>query len=287
METRFFDYGATTGNLATAANWSADTVPVANDIVWFESITGLTDIDTGLSNTLDNTTLTGNLDALYISAAATYKIGTATEYFLVGTDECEIGFWRGQGSRPLGSPRLKINFGSQATDCRVFSTAQTTTDTNLEPLRLLFNNSSARLDVYSEGNACRVGVATTNPAETSTLGTLNVYGATAGVTCGPGVTLTTATVYAGNALLQSAPTYANARGGILKIVAYSGTVTDSLIESGATFDIRGSNLTFTNAIKMYDGATLDARGFTGSLSGKVQFMETGSVTILTDAGVTI
>lgn len=286
MATRFFDYGATTGNLSTAANWSADTVPVANDTVWFEGVTGLTDIDAGLT-ALSNTSLTGNLDALYISAAATYKIGTATAYAEIGVDECEIGFWRRQGQRPNGSPRIKIDFGSQATECRVYATAQTTTDTNLEPTRMLFNSSSARLDVYAKGQACRVGVATTDPAETSTLGTLNVYEAGAGVTCGPGVTLTTATTYAGNALLQKAPTTANARGGSIKIAAYTGTVTNALIDSGATLDISGSNLTFTNAIEMYDGATLDARGFTGSLSGKIKMMETGAVTIRTDAEVTI
>lgn len=286
MAIRFFDYGATTGNLATAANYSADTVPVADDILWFEFISALTGIDLGL-DTLTNANLTGNLDALYISAAATYTIGTAAAYMQVGVDECEVGFWRQQGNLPNGSPRIKLDFGSQATECRVYSTAQTSTDTNLEPCRLLFNSGTARLDVYARGRASRVGVATTNPAETSTLGTLNVHDASAGVTCGPGVTLTTCTTYAGNALLQNAPTTANARGGVIKIAAVSGTITNSLVDSGATLDISGSNLTFTNAIEMYDGATLDARGFTGSLSGKIKMMETGAVTIRTDAGVTI
>ena len=287
MSVRFWDHGASTGNLATAANWSADTVPVAGDTAWFEFISSGSDIDTGLSNTLDNATLTGNLAALYISAAALYDIGTASAYFVVGTDEAEIGFWRQQGARPNGSDRIKVDFGSQATDCRVYSTAQTTADTNLEPTRLLFNSSSARLDLYAKGNACNVGVATTNPAETSTLGTLNVYEAGAGFTGGPGLTLTTANVYAGNALLQSAPTNANARGGTLKITAYSGTVTDAIVESGGTLDISGSTLTFTNAIQLYDGATLNASGFGGSLSGKLKFMESGNVTIITDAEVTV
>ncbi|MEM6259669.1 MAG: hypothetical protein AAGI37_15425 [Planctomycetota bacterium] len=287
MATRFWDHGASTGNLGTASNWSADTVPVANDTVWFEGISSGSNIDTGLSSTLDNATLSGNLDALYISAAATYAFGTDSAYLVVGVDECEIGFWRQQGSRPNGSPRLKLDFGNQATECRVYSTAGTTTDTNLDPTRLLFNNSSARLDVYSDGSACRVGVATTDPAETSTLGTLNVYGLTAGVTCGPGVALTTANVYGGNALLQSAPTTANVRGGTLKITAYTGTVTNAEVKSGATLDIRGSNLTFTNPIELHDGAILDARGFTGSLLGKLRFMGSGAVTILTDAEVTV
>ena len=93
MATRYWDHGASTGNLATAANWSADTVPVAGDTAWFEFISSGSDIDTGLSNTLDNATLTGNLAALYISAAALYDIGTASAYFVVGTDEAEIGFF--------------------------------------------------------------------------------------------------------------------------------------------------------------------------------------------------
>ena len=286
MATRFFDYGATTGNLGTAANWSADTTPVANDLVWFEGVSSLTDINLGL-DTFTNANLTGNLDALYISSAATYNIGTATAYMEVGVDECEIGFWRQQGARPNGSPRIKLDFGSEDTECRVYSTAETTTDSNLEPCRLLFNSASSRLDVYAQGRVCRVGVATTDPAETSTLGTLNVYDAAAGVTCGAGVTLTTCNTYAGLALLQKAPTTANARGGTLRIAAYTGTVTNARVDVGATLDISGSNLTFTNAIEMYDGATLDARGFTGSLSGKIKMMETGAVTIKTDAEVTI
>ena len=236
---------------------------------------------------MSNGTLTGNLDALYISAAATYEFGSATAYMEVGTDECEIGFWRRQGSRPNGSPRLKLDFGSQATECRVFSTARTTTDTNLEPTRLLFNSATSRLDVYSKGSACNVGVAMTDPSETSTLGTLNVFEANAGVSGGPGLTLTTANVYDGNALLQAAPTNAYARGGTLKIAAYTGTVTNASVSDGATFDISGSNLTFTNPIEMFDGATPDGVGFTGSLSGKIKSMETGSFTIITDAEVTV
>jgi hypothetical protein len=286
MATRFWDHGAATGNLGTAANWSADTVPVANDIAWFEGITSGGDITLGLT-ALNNATLTGNLDAVYISAAATYKFGSATAYVELGTDECEIGFWRRQGSRPNGSPRIKLDFGSQATECRVYGTAGTTTDTNLEPCRLLFNSGTARLDVFSPQVQSRVGVATTDPAETSTLGTLNVDGLNAGVTCGPGVTLTTANVYAGNALLQSAPTNAYAYGGTIKIAAYTGTVTNAKVGAGATLDISGSNLTFTNAIELDDGATLNAKGFTGSLSGKIKLMQSGAVTILTDAEVTI
>ena len=285
MSTRYWDYGNSDGDLSATANWSANTIPIANDSVFFEHIASGSDIDTSLDE-LSNTSLSGNLDLVCISAAAGYGFGTVTAYVQLGTDECDIGFWRRGGTRPEPSGRVMLDFGTQATNCRVYCTAQTATDSNLEPVRLLFGSSSASLDVYAESTTTQVGIATTNAAETSTLGTLTVHDANATVTGGFGLTLTTAETYNGRTLLQKAPTTMNCYGGSLRLSAAAGTVTTARCKRNGTLDLSGCGVTVTNAIELWDGAILDLRGFVGTLSGGIKSMETGEYRVITDSGFT-
>lgn len=279
MAEKYWDDGSANGNLSTAANYDSDTSPSSGDNLTFEE--GATDITLGLT-ALSNTTLSGNLALLRISAAFTNNFGTASAYAEIGADAAEIGYWNRQAQLPAGSPRIKIDFGSQATKCRVRRTATTNTDANQEPAQLLFNSGTATCSVYGPS---RVGVATANPAETSQLGTVSVYDAESRFTGGPGLTLATLDGYGGMSVLHKVATTVNARGGIVQVRAASGTITTARGFAG-TLDLRGAGVTVTNAIELYDGATLDLRGFVGTIND-IKMMESGKVTIRTDAGVTI
>lgn len=279
MATKYFDDGGADGNLSTAANYDSDTAPSSGDSLYVEQ--GANNIEAGLT-ALSNGTLSGNLALLAISAAFTKRLGSAAAYAEIGATAAELGFWRKQSQIPAGSDRLKIDFGSQATQCRVYRTAQTDADANLEPCQLLFASASAALQVHGKS---RVGVATVNPAETSQLLSVEVFGDDSRFNGGPGLTLATLDAYAGLAIVQKAPTTINARGGTVQVRATSGTTTTARAQGGY-LDLRGAGITITNPIEAYAGSTIDLRGFVGTQNG-IKLMDGKGVTVLGDAELTL
>src|SRR5690606_38998712 len=88
------------------------------------------------------------------------------QHFAASSGNASVG-----SDAPAGSARLKLNFGS-TTACAitVFNTAATARESALQPVRLIADHASTTLTVRKG----IVGVATDAPAQTATLGQVNV-----------------------------------------------------------------------------------------------------------------
>ena len=203
---------------ATAANWSGDAVPIAADDVVFRD-SGV-DVRWGLDqNAVD-------LDSLVIEQSYTGKIGldrtafvtgadgsAATgrpeyreDYLTVGWTDARIGESLGPGT-PAGSTRLKLdNDKAGASDTEIFDTATSSADADMPAVRLLLGNAAAELQVRRAPGG--VGVAVDDPAETATLGSVDVSDETlaTSVLLGAGVTWADWTQQGGNNEVRAAAT---------------------------------------------------------------------------------
>lgn len=186
---------------ATAGNWSPSGVPTNSDDVYFDA-TGTASVTTGL----DQSTIT--LTSLTIAANYTGQIGTSSAYLQISATTVNIGVPSLSSVQATGSTRIKLDTGTNAATVTVQSTASTSADTGLEPVRIIGAHASNALYVTSG----RVGLGTTSPGEAATF---PVVGITSGatVTSGTGCTLATATNNGGTLTIQSAITTLNALGG--------------------------------------------------------------------------
>lgn len=199
------DFTTTTANASPhdwndGGNWSDGSKPAAADTVI------LRDSDVNIVTGLDQNTIT--LAKLVIEASYTGLIGlryneiamtadgetTSTafdeyreDYLRIGWDRLEVGANTGTGT-PGGSPRLKLdNTKSGASTTEIVDTASSGQDQFKPPLRLKLAHASA--DIHMRGG--NVGVGVDVPAETSTIGNVEISPQASGsrLQLGDGVTV--------------------------------------------------------------------------------------------------
>lgn len=255
----------------TAANWSGDTVPIsADDVVFRDSAIdvrwGLAQSAVDLASLVIEQTYTGKigLDRTATVTGADGSVNAAKpeyrdDYLDIGWDECRIGEILGPGS-PAGSGRLKLdNDKAGVSTTEVFTTASASADGELPAVRLLAANAGADVRVRSASGG--VGIAVDDPAETSTVGDVEVSDETpaTSVFVGGGVTISNWTQQGGINVLRAAAavTAVNVLGGELSIEGDGYAVTTLNVEGGTAYP--NSTPTGGNAMTTVniDGGTVD------------------------------
>jgi hypothetical protein len=250
MAAKYWLDTAADGNWSTATNWSGGTVPVNSDDVYLEN--GSRDITLGLAQSAVA------LASLNIAQSWTGAVGSASAYLAIGATKARIGYHDNGTSQPAGSGRIKVDFGSSNVAVVIENTATTPTDTDLAPVRLLLNHSSATVEVRNG----TVGIAATYETETSTVGEVSVTGSAASLKMSDGVTITTLNTKAGNVVANGALPALEQTGGTLTVNG-SGAVGSAVVDGG-TFIHRTTGATTTLAIGRAGTADLsqDARAKT-------------------------
>ncbi len=233
----------TNSNPATGANWSSD--------VYIESVPGVAQVAIDAS---DQHTIV--LASLNISQTWTEAIGTGAQpggYWQIGATTVTIGIPPSDGSSPGGSGRIKLNIGSTATTINILNTAQSSTDTGYEPVRLL-GSAIAALNM----TAGFAGLATSTPGETATVTTVNGSGGI--LDLGAGVTVTTVNV-AGGATVNTngGATTCNVAAGSTAILNGATAITNVNVAGSVSHNIRNGGVG-TTTMNIYGGGTVDFSG---------------------------
>ena len=228
----------TAGGWNVAANWlkngaASGTLPQAGDWVSFEN--GTQDIAVGPNTNSSTIVYLGSL-----SFAQSWTGKTPADGLNVGAAQVNIGQQYGGGS-PAGSPRIQLNLtpspittnASHSSQITVFNTASASQDANREPVRIVCNNASTRVEVRKG----RVGVATNCAGQTAVLSSVAVGPGDGGsapyVNVGAGVTLSTYRQNGGQNVLQCAAGTVDVQGGELTIRG-SGSVSSLGVSRGGT-----------------------------------------------------
>lgn len=174
----------------STANWSGGAAPVTGDTVYIRNASS--SIDAGLAQ---GAVL---LAGLIIEQTFTGRIGdTNGTPLAIGFTYGRIGDLGGAtGTTPAGSGAIILNSGTNPTTLEIVNTKNSGADSGLEPVRWIGVNTANALIVQGG----YVGVATTTPTQTASLGSLVVGAGT--VNLGPGVTWSGATNN-GTLLIQS------------------------------------------------------------------------------------
>lgn len=229
------------GSWATGANWDTGSAPVNGDEVLFRS--NEYDVNAGLGQSAVT------VDELEIEASFTGDIGTAAAELELGATLVHIGRQSGGGTAASGSNRIKINLGSVQSAINIWSTATSSDDDDLPPVRLRGTHASNLLNMYSG----IVGIALNDPDDVATLVTINLFGGF--LNLGAGCTLTTINVdgQATEYVLRSAVTTLNHNQGTGTIYGSGARTTISL--RGGTLNDYGTGTTTT--ANVYSEATLN------------------------------
>ena len=129
MATRYWDYGAASGDWQTAANWSADTKPVADDIVVFDG-RATTGPSEGMLDSESGATAECTYDLLHVKSTFTANIGSASEPCCCAPDTIIV-----EGT---GTYHFLCGKDNQSTDATVGV--------------VIMNNPSATVYLYSNAN---------------------------------------------------------------------------------------------------------------------------------------
>jgi len=158
---------------------------------------------------------------VYDSSAFEYR----PTYLQLDIATLEIGGSSGVGS-PAGSTRIKIdNDKAGISTTRIWNTAESSAESNLPAVRLLYNNINSDVDCLLTG-AGGAGIGVDLPDEASTIGWVYVDGQTTQFTIGGGVTINNLTQHSGTCRLDSASTLATvARNGGSLTISEGVTVT--------------------------------------------------------------
>lgn len=243
------------GDIAVAANWSSETLPVAGDTVIIDQgsspmLYHLDQLATGLAGFDLYARYTGQIGLPEVQR----NFGTPyyefrPQYLVVDAPEINIGTGGGNGS---GRVKIKGVTGT-AVAVNVYK-SDNSLDEGIEAVLLVLPNATSVLNV-NRGN---VGVAI-YPGETSTVPTLRVgfetnQGGDSSVRTGAGVTLTTIEQSGGVLVTNSNVTTLNVTGGEYQHL--DGTLTTANIDGGAVRYL--SDGTLTTAI-LSSGGILDYR----------------------------
>ena len=236
-------------DISVAANWTGAAVPISSDEVRFEN----SDIDVLYG--LNQSAVTGL--TLRIAASFTGDFGdhsvAGSGYVQYGATVVEIGYNYGASS-PSGSPRIKLDTGSQAAKIIVHDANSSPIESYLPTVRLKTNSATAELTVRKG----RVGVACELASETSRVNKVFVsyvedQANDADLQIGPGVTIDTG-VYktGGSCVVQAAcPVLAN-YAGEAQIVG-AGAVTTLELDDGTVYADSTGTITAANV----NGGVLD------------------------------
>lgn len=185
--------------------------------------------------------------------------GIAGYWRLGGATTWTIGVPAGNGINPGGSGRIKIDFGSSTMTGTVLNTSSSSTDSPSEPVRIVNANASSVLNVLQG----RVGLATNQPGDTSTVLTVNVVGKSAYLNMGSGVTWTNANVASGGTLTS----YSGGASTVLDVAAsseailYGTTKVGTITNSGTVeHNVRPAAGAASDTINNYDGGNVDFSG---------------------------
>jgi len=200
---------------STPENWSDGSIPGTSDTVIFADNAvnvcyGLDQSALAINNLFIQQTYTGKIglarNALVTTADGETTVSTKPEsrpsYLSIDADVVEIGKHVGTGSA-IGSQRLKIdNTNTGASTTKIFATANTGAETNLPPVRLKYNSTSA--DIFIRGGS--VGIANDQPGETAIVGDLYLNGVNSNVYCGDDCQIQTVVQTNGRSIIQSTTT---------------------------------------------------------------------------------
>ncbi len=258
-------------NWGTAANWSDGIVPASGDTVILANNSvnicwGLLTGVTGVTLIRIEQSYTGKLGLDYQSFAITTPDGETPNtnypeyrqlYLSIGATTIRVGDSSSIGT-PTGSGRVMLDIGSTTTcTIEVVNTASNSADTNRPAVRILANKAASALNVRLAPGG--VGIAAEVPAETTTIGTINVADTTSTSKCttGRGITLTTFIQDGGDNVLQSDNTITTVtvNGGTLRTEG-SGAITTLNILDGTTTH----NSTGTTSTLNANGGTITSFG---------------------------
>ncbi len=251
--------GSVSTNWGTAGNWST-AVPVSTDAVVLTNSPvainlGLAQSGVTLASFLQDMSYTGLL-------------GTATSYLNIGATTFNLGrpvTGGGQGSR-----RINIQAANSGATVFVWDSATSANDTTFTPVRLLLTAATLNVDGGTTGVALY-------PGETSSISALNItQGASQPtVILGAGVTLTTATMGAGNVFSYSTNTTTTATmNGPSNWTHYgSGAYTTVTVGQGSTLTYPGTGTITTLNLR----GTADFSGGTGAVTITNCTMQAGAV----------
>jgi hypothetical protein len=169
--------GSSTG-FSTAGNYSPSGAPSTGDD-WYANQTSVG----GVSGS-DESAVT--LATLNVPMTMLYAVGDLGTPLKVGATLAYVGAPGNSSRAASGSGRVNLDFAAIQTNCTIFNSSSTSTDTGLEPVRIKGTHASNVLNV--EGG--RVGVATDKIGDTATLATINLSGG-ATLNLASGVTWTT------------------------------------------------------------------------------------------------
>lgn len=276
MSTVYWIGGTGSCSWTATANWSGGAAPATGDIVYIRNASS--SIDSGLSNT------SVLLAQLIIEQTFTGRLGdTAGTPLAIGATYCRIGDNGGAtGTTPAGSGAIILNTGTNTCTLEVTNTKSSGTDSGLEPVRWIGNNT-ANAVVVTGGT---VGIGTTSPTQTATLGSLSV-GSNATVNSGPGVSWAGAT-NKGTLLLQSA------NGTNTALVNLGGTCTiqgpvyiNSVAAKGGTVDAnnRVASGSSIGTLTM-QGGTVDFSGEGRAVTIASTSFRSGTITLFSDSQAT-
>lgn len=237
--------GAVSGDWSVAGNWLEGVVPASTDAVFMKN--NAVSVSAGLAQSAVT------LASLTIDSTYTGTIGSATAYLAIGATTIAIGGASGSSTSGNGSGRIMLNMGIVQFTATVLSTAGTSTDTGLEPVRLLGTHASNKL--YILGG--RVGVATTVTTEVATLSEWDISGSSSVLNLGVGCTLTSGNQTGSSfiTLNTAMTTVTQSPGGT---IINNGTAAITTASIGGTIT---SNSTGTiTTLNLYNGATGDFSG---------------------------
>ncbi len=236
------NYWLTASGTATwsgTANWSLGTAPATGDDVVVNF--GSCDISAGLSAT--SVTLASlTIGANFSGTLGTSGVGT-TSYLQIGATIQTIN--------AAGSGRIKINTGTLQTTATVIGTSSSSSDSGLEPVRLIGTHASNKL--YVLGGT--VGTGTTNAGEAATWSEVDLSNDPQSVlNIGAGVTLTTVNCAAGTLTFNSAATTVTTSSGGNIFIYGSGAITTANVGGQIVFNERGNAVTTLN---LYNNGVAD------------------------------
>jgi hypothetical protein len=217
----------------TAANWSTGSVPANGDNVYLRNsdvsiLWGLAQSGVAPAALYIEASYTGTLGLPYnqftVKAGSTDT--TAPEYraayLAIGAALVRVGE-NYAAQNASGSSLLKIDLGTTAATVAAIATGSSTD--GLPPLRLKTSSSTAALKVYAGAS---VGLCFETPAESGTIGSIDVFASGSGsspeVYVG-NVTQTSHNQEAGTGVLRNAPVTLKVENGASVVLAGSGTIT--------------------------------------------------------------
>lgn len=269
--------GTTSGDWATASNWTPAGPPAAANaaaVIDGNATAAITGSDQSATT----------LDTLRIKASNTYAVGSASTKLKIGVTDCYL-HEPSQGTVPgSGAGRINLQL-STAGACNVYvlGSSNTSTDTGKEPIRICGGNATT--SVYVSGPA-RLGLATDTPADTMTLNLLEVTSTGANVTLGEGATWVDIQQTGGNITVNTSGQTIGVYGGTLTLqngaTANTVTVAGKLILSERT---EATTNTFTSLTIMPGGElVLNNVIYVGAVTihkgGKVSFIRGDTFPIL-------